>query len=159
MLLNRLAHRAMPPGAKLEGEVFINSIHADVNSIRKTSSYVEQQDHLIGSITTFETVSFAAKLGMNQSLTRAQLRLRVNTILAAFGLKDQSNMIIGTPIRKGLSGGQKRRVSVASQLVTSPKISFLDEPTSGLDSVASYEVVSYLKAVAKANNVCSFTTI
>lgn len=68
-------------------------------------------------------------------------------------MTDQANLIIGTPIQKGLSGGQKRRVSVASQLITAPKILFLDEPTSGLDSVASYEVISYLKAIAKENKV------
>ena len=62
-------------------------------------------------------------------------------------------MIVGTPIRKGLSGGQKRRVSVASQLITGPKILFLDEPTSGLDSQASWEVISFVKEVAKRNNV------
>ena len=60
---------------------------------------------------------------------------------------------MGTPIRKGLSGGEKRRVSVASQLVTGPKILFLDEPTSGLDSVASYEVMQYLRTLAKKNRV------
>lgn len=65
-------------------------------------------------------------------------------------------MIIGTPIQKGLSGGQKRRVSIASQLITSPRILFLDEPTSGLDSVASYEVVQYLKLTARKNNVRRF---
>ncbi len=74
-------------------------------------------------------------------------------MLDSFGLRKQENNIIGTPIRKGLSGGQKRRVSVASQLVTAPKILFLDEPTSGLDSVASYEVISYIREVAKRNNV------
>jgi ABC-type multidrug transport system ATPase subunit len=65
-------------------------------------------------------------------------------------------MLIGTPIRKGISGGQKRRVSVASQLITAPKILFLDEPTSGLDSTASWEVISFVKEIAKRNNVSIF---
>lgn len=61
--------------------------------------------------------------------------------------------MIGTPIRKGISGGQKRRVSVASQLITCPKILFLDEPTSGLDSRASFEVMNYAKQLAQNSNV------
>ena len=52
---------------------------------------------------------------------------RIEALITAFGLQDQTNSLIGTPIRKGISGGQKRRVSVASQLITSPKILFLDE--------------------------------
>lgn len=86
-------------------------------------------------------------------MSKSERRHRVDALLASFGLSDQANMIIGTPIQKGLSGGQKRRVSIASQLITSPRILFLDEPTSGLDSVASYEVVQYLKLTARKNNV------
>ncbi|OWZ52904.1 ABC transporter [Cryptococcus neoformans c45] len=148
-LLNRLAHRVMPPKAKLAGDIFINDVHATISDIRRTSCYVEQQDHHIGSITTAETLAFAAKFGLDEPIGKAELRQRVDMLLSSFGLKDQKNMIIGTPIQKGLSGGQKRRVSVASQLITSPKILFLDEPTSGLDSVASFEIVSYLKTVAR----------
>lgn len=78
---------------------------------------------------------------------------RVDGLLASFGLKDQAYTIIGTPVRKGLSGGQIRRVGIASQLITCPKILFLDEPTSGLDSVASFEVMAYLKKVARRSRV------
>jgi ABC-type multidrug transport system ATPase subunit len=60
---------------------------------------------------------------------------------------------------KGISGGQKRRLSVASQLMTRPQILFLDEPTSGLDSAASFEIVSYLKKVAREENVCAASGI
>jgi ABC-type multidrug transport system ATPase subunit len=77
----------------------------------------------------------------------------VQLLLKAFGIQGQAKTLIGTPIQKGISGGQKRRVSVASQLITSPKILFMDEPTSGLDSTASYEVISYLKKLARRNNV------
>jgi ABC-type multidrug transport system ATPase subunit len=78
---------------------------------------------------------------------------RIEALLTAFGLHKQSHVLIGTPIRKGISGGQKRRVTVASQLITSPKIIFLDEPTSGLDSQAAYEVVSFVKNIAVKYNV------
>jgi ABC-type multidrug transport system ATPase subunit len=53
-----------------------------------------------------------------------------------------------TPIRKGISGGQKRRLGAASQLIADPRILFLDEPTSGLDSAASFKVMNYIKRIA-----------
>ena len=78
---------------------------------------------------------------------------RIDGLLESFGLREQANTLVGTPIRKGISGGQKRRVSVASQVITGPKILFLDEPTSGLDSAASYEVMSFVKDVASEYKV------
>jgi energy-coupling factor transporter ATP-binding protein EcfA2 len=86
-------------------------------------------------------------------VTKSERAERIKTLLEAFGIQNQASTLVGTPIRKGISGGQKRRVSVASQLITCPKILFLDEPTSGLDSTASYEVISYVKKLARANKV------
>lgn len=80
-------------------------------------------------------------------------------LLDAFGLREQANTLVGTPLRKGISGGQKRRLGVASQLITGPKVLFLDEPTSGLDSVAGWEVMKYLRGVTKRNNVSSSNVV
>ena len=91
--------------------------------------------------------------GHGSSISKTERLQRVDDLLAAFGLQAQANTIIGTPIRKGLSGGQKRRVGIASQLITCPKVLFLDEPTSGLDSAASHEVMSYLKEVTRKHRV------
>jgi energy-coupling factor transporter ATP-binding protein EcfA2/ABC-type multidrug transport system permease subunit len=78
---------------------------------------------------------------------------QIKALLESFGLTDQAHTIIGTSLRRGISDGQKRRVAIARQLVASPKILFLDEPTSGLDSAAGFEVVHYLQALARRNNL------
>ena len=87
-------------------------------------------------------------------MASSERQKRVDDLLVAFGLQNQAEIIVGTPIRKGISGGQKRRLSIASQLITAPKILFLDEPTSGLDSKASFEVINHLKSAVVKHKVC-----
>jgi ABC-type multidrug transport system ATPase subunit len=146
----------------------INGKEISLNDFRGISSYVEQEDALMGALTVKETLYFAAKLSLpwyvslngsiireafrfnisNRTISKTERMQRIEALLIAFGLHKQSNVLIGTPIRKGISGGQKRRVTVASQLITNPKIIFLDEPTSGLDSRAAFEVMSFVKNIA-----------
>lgn len=157
-LLNVLAHRVAASHAKVSGEILINGEHQSLQTIRQLSSYVEQEDALIGSLTVRETIDFAARLAGTSPTSTTRRRL-VQGLLDSFGLSDRANALIGTPIRKGISGGQKRRVSVASQLITSPKILFLDEPTSGLDSAASFEVMSFIKQTAQRLNLIVVASI
>ena len=89
------------------------------------------------------------KLTIPSGSNKAERFVRIEGLIRAFGLQQQASTLVGTPIRKGISGGQKRRLGVASQLITDPRILFLDEPTSGLDSAASYEVMSYIKQIAQ----------
>ena len=151
-LLNVLASR--PAGAqKVEATVLVGGESPSKAVFREISCFVEQEDALMGSLTVRETLVFASRLASTRSLPRREREARVNGLLDSFGLRDQADTLVGTPLRRGISGGQKRRLGVASELITSPKILFLDEPTSGLDSVASFEVVNYLRGIAKRNNV------
>ncbi|KAJ5160868.1 uncharacterized protein N7482_007872 [Penicillium canariense] len=158
-LLNVLARRPAASGAKVLGDSYVNGVKVDAGPFGRMTSYVEQEDALIGSLTVQETLQFAADLSLPSSVTKRQRMDRIRTLLEAFGIQKQASTLVGTPLRKGISGGQKRRVSVASQLITCPKILFLDEPTSGLDSTASYEVMSYAKELARANNIIIIASI
>ncbi|OQE29127.1 hypothetical protein PENFLA_c004G05346 [Penicillium flavigenum] len=158
-LLNVLARRAASAGAKVLGRTYVNDAQMDSRNFQRVTSYVEQEDVLIGSLTVQETLKFAADLSLPSSVSKRERMDRIRTLLEAFGIQNQANTLVGTPIRKGISGGQKRRVSVASQLITNPKILFLDEPTSGLDSTASFEVMSYAKELARANNLLIIASI
>lgn len=121
--------------------------------MKRLSCFVEQEDALLGSLTVRETMRFAARLSLPRSVSREEGNRRVEELLEAFGLRDQADSLVGTPVRKGISGGQKRRLSVASQLVAGKKMLFLDEPTSGLDSAASHEVMNHIKRVAQRDDV------
>ncbi|KAF2472557.1 ATP-binding cassette transporter-like protein [Lindgomyces ingoldianus] len=158
-LLNVLAHREATPHATVQQSLYINGTKTSLKDFRKISSYVEQEDALVGSLTVRETLYFAAKLSLPSSVTKTERIARIDALLAAFGLQGQADSLIGTPIRKGVSGGQKRRVSVAGQLITSPKILFLDEPTSGLDSAASFEVMNFVQSIARKYKIIVIASI
>ena len=157
--LNVLAQRTAAAKAEVMGQVMVNGQQLSQTTLRQLSSYVEQEDALIGSLTLRETVDFAARLALPRHISRKERKTRVDELIESFGLSRQAGTIVGTPLQKGISGGQKRRLSVASQLVTSPKILFLDEPTSGLDSAASYEVMSYISTVARQHQIIVIASV
>ncbi|KAH6686434.1 ATP-binding cassette sub-family G member 5 [Plectosphaerella plurivora] len=158
-LLNTLARRVAAAGATTSGDIKVNGMVIDTNTLRDISAYVEQEDALIGSLTVRETMIFAAQLALPRNVTRKEAFKRVDDLISSFGLASQAGTIVGTPIKKGLSGGQKKRLGVASRLVTNPRVLFLDEPTSGLDSALSYEVIKYIKDIGKQNNLVVIASI
>lgn len=147
-----LAQRSRLSTRSSKGLFYLNGVPIDPQHLRRISGYVEQEDALIGSLTVSETLDFAIRLS-TPSTSKTERLARIDMLLTAFGLTDLTNDLIGTAIKKGVSGGQKRRVSVAAHLVTGPRLLFLDEPTSGLDSAAAFEVISYLKSVAQKYRV------
>ncbi|KAF2150300.1 putative ABC transporter [Myriangium duriaei CBS 260.36] len=148
-LLNVLANRVATIEADIRAGIYLNGASVDPSITREIAAYVEQDDALVGSLTVSETLDFAARLSLPKSISKDERLERIKSLLDAFGLRAQASTLVGTPIRKGISGGQKRRLSVAAQLITSPKLLFLDEPTSGLDSAAAFEVISFIRAIAK----------
>jgi ABC-type multidrug transport system ATPase subunit len=129
-------------------------------SLKHISRYCSQEEALFGSLTVKETLTFAAQFNLPESTPKAQLDEIVDDLIAEFGLIDVKNTIIGTPLIKGCSGGQIRRVSVASQLVgLKSGLLFLDEPTSGLDSVAAASVIESVKKLADRYNSTIIATI
>ncbi|KAI4201157.1 MAG: hypothetical protein LQ350_003472 [Teloschistes chrysophthalmus] len=153
------AHRQASSKLAMRGTLSVNGSSISTKAFQAISSYVEQEESLIGSLTVRETLDFAARLSLPSSVSSHDRRQRVEEMLTSFGLRDQANTLVGTPIRKGISGGQKRRLSIASLLITGPKILFLDEPTSGLDSTASFEVIKYLKKVARQHQLIVIASI
>jgi ABC-type multidrug transport system ATPase subunit len=158
-LLNVLAHREASAKAQVSSTILVNNQVPSQTDFRKLSSYVECDDALIGSLTVGETLYFAARLSLSGSVPAAERIRRVNELLQAFGLTNQTNTIVGTLLKKGISTGQRRRLGIASQLISAPKILFLDEPTSGLDSEASFNVMSFVRDVTKANKLIVIASI
>ncbi|KAJ6302429.1 hypothetical protein OIU77_016504 [Salix suchowensis] len=138
-LLDTLAGR-LGSSTRQTGDILING-HKQRLAFG-TSAYVTQDDTLITTLTVKEAVYYSAQLQLPDSMTRAEKKERAEMIIREMGLQDAMNTRIGGWGSKGISGGQKRRVSICIEILTHPKLLFLDEPTSGLDSAASFYVMS-----------------
>ena len=124
----------------------------------RTCAYVEQTDTLWASLTVREHLAYATSL-FRPELDDTAKRAAVDDLARAVGLDDFMDTRAGNEITRGLSSGNKRRLSVALALVKRPSILFLDEPTSGVDSASAVRMMSFLQTVAATQNVAVVCTI
>ncbi|SCZ97266.1 BZ3500_MvSof-1268-A1-R1_Chr4-2g07098 [Microbotryum saponariae] len=120
---------------------------------RKLIGYVRQDDFLLPYLTVRETLTFAAALRLPRSVTRQQRGAIVEQTINELGLRDAAETIVGGLFRKGISGGEKRRLSIGCVLVTLPSVLVLDEPTTGLDSFTAFALLETLSALAKQGRI------
>ena len=139
-----------------QGNVQINGVdvYAHYDQFKSLVGYVPQDDILHGELDVEEALMFAARLRLPSDMSRDEIRQRVYNILECLGLfcpkknVDVRNVPVNASGRKGISGGQRKRVNLAMELITEPPILFLDEPTSGLSSVDTLSVMGLLRELA-----------
>ncbi|OMO52903.1 ABC transporter-like protein [Corchorus olitorius] len=129
-LLDALSSR-LAANAFLSGTILLNGRKTKLSF--GTAAYVTQDDNLIGTLTVRETISYSARLRLPDSMPWSEKRALVESTIIEMGLQDCADTVIGNWHLRGISGGEKRRVSIALEILMRPRLLFLDEPTSGLD--------------------------
>ncbi|KAF5931301.1 hypothetical protein HYC85_032174 [Camellia sinensis] len=131
----------------MTGNVLLNgkkrSLHYGV------AAYVTQEDILLGSLTVRETITYSAHLRLpTKNMSKEKINGIIEGTLTEMGLQDCADHLIGNWHLRGISGGEKKRLSIALEILTRPHLLFLDEPTSGLDSASAFFVTQILRNIA-----------
>lgn len=128
------------------GRITINGhdLHEDDQALKGVIGYVPQEDLLIEELTVYENLFFNAKLCFND-FSNEQIQNLVDEVVEKFDLVEARELKVGDPVNKILSGGQRKRLNIALELMREPSILFVDEPTSGLSSMDSEKVMILLK--------------
>ncbi|KAM9345126.1 ATP-binding cassette sub-family G member 8 [Symphorus nematophorus] len=140
-------------GSMTSGQILINGKPNTPQLVKKSIAHVRQDDRLLPHLTIRETLSFVAKLRLPTHFTQAQRDKRVDDVIAELRLRQCAHTRVGNDYVRGVSGGERRRVSIAVQLLWNPGILILDEPTSGLDSFTAHNLVITLSRLARGNRL------
>uniref|UniRef100_A0A1I8N535 Uncharacterized protein n=1 Tax=Musca domestica TaxID=7370 RepID=A0A1I8N535_MUSDO len=137
---------------KTSGEILVNGEQQDMQRFRKIARYVLQDDHISPYFTLMETMMFASELKMDTKYSREQRQKVIHDILDIFDLGSHVDTLIAN-----LSGGQRKRLCIALELIDNPSVLFLDEPTTGLDEFSASQCIRLLKKLAKCGRtiICS----
>jgi ABC-type multidrug transport system ATPase subunit len=132
------------------GSVTINgiNIHTEKDKIEGVIGYVSQDDLLIDELTVYQNLFYNAKLCFDQ-YSDEQISKLVMDLLLSLGLQETAHLRVGSPLDKTISGGQRKRLNIALELIREPSVLFVDEPTSGLSSRDSENIMDLLKELAQ----------
>ncbi|KAI9091704.1 hypothetical protein DFS34DRAFT_584408 [Phlyctochytrium arcticum] len=145
--LDILASRSK--SGKVSGDILVNKSSMSEQEYKAIIGYVDQEDTLMDTLTVYETIMYSALLRLPSTMLYEAKRNRVIESMLELDILNIAHRRIGTAGKRGISGGEKRRVSIACELVTGASVLFLDEPTSGLDSYNAYNVVECLVNLAR----------
>ncbi|XP_048424625.1 ABC transporter G family member 25-like isoform X2 [Pyrus x bretschneideri] len=143
-LLNALAGRL---NRKHQGTVLANG-RALTKTVLRRTGFVPQDDVLYPHLTVRETLVFCALLRLPRTLSKKEKVSAAESVISELGLHKCKNTIIGNTFVRGVSGGERKRVSIAHEVLMNPSLLILDEPTSGLDSTAAHRLLSTLGSLA-----------
>ncbi|OAL56824.1 hypothetical protein IQ07DRAFT_582119 [Pyrenochaeta sp. DS3sAY3a] len=142
------------------GDFYLNGERVRDDEFRNVIGFVDQEDTLLPTLTVHETILDSALLRLPKEMSRMAKEQKVEDVERQLGIHHIRNQKIGSEESgRGISGGEKRRVGIACELVTSPSILFLDEPTSGLDAFNAFNVVECLVNLVKNYNRTVVVTI
>ncbi|XP_004533344.1 ATP-binding cassette sub-family G member 1 [Ceratitis capitata] len=127
----------------IEGLVTMNGRERNLSVFRKLSAYIMQDNQLYGNLTVQEAMTVATNLKLSEKFAKVEKNSMIDDILLTLSLSEHRNTLT-----RNLSGGQKKRLSIALELVSNPPIMFFDEPTSGLDSSTCFQCIHLLKMLA-----------
>lgn len=153
-LMTTLAYRR-PPGTIVHGDIVVNGQPVGA-FMHKLSGFVYQDDIFIGTLTVREHLSFMIQLKLRHHMTSEEMNARIHQVLSRAVLnKNCLERKIGedSDFKKVLSGGEKKRLSIATELISDPLIIFCDEPTTGLDSYSAQAVMTTMKKLANAGTI------
>ncbi|XP_030234210.1 ATP-binding cassette sub-family G member 5 [Gadus morhua] len=154
-LLDAIAGRIGHLGT-LSGDVFINGQKIKQEQYQDCFSYVLQSDNLLSYLTVEETLTYTAQLALRRHSEEA-IRKKVSAVMSELSLTHVGRSVIGGRVFPGISGGERRRVSIACQLLQDPKVILLDEPTTGLDSMTANQIVVLLAELARRDRIVIVT--
>jgi ABC-type multidrug transport system ATPase subunit len=146
------------PG-NLTGTILLDGYKRNKKNWQRDCAYVEQDDLLHATLTVQETLDYSAKFRLHDGCTLAERQEKVNEVIMDLGLNGCRNSFIGNENIRGVSGGERKRVSIGQELLTTPHILFLDEPTSGLDAFTSFNIINTMKQIAVKRNKIVIMTI
>ncbi|CAN0926719.1 ABC transporter G family member 20 [Linum grandiflorum] len=154
-LIDALADRISKDS--LRGSVTLNGEVLESRMLKVISAYVMQDDLLFPMLTVEETLMFAAEFRLPRSLSKSKKKARVQALIDQLGLRSAAKTVIGDEGHRGVSGGERRRVSIGIDIVHDPILLFLDEPTSGLDSTSAFMVAKVLQRIAQSGSIVMMT--